>query len=194
MADAKQPAPDGLSLVIDYVNTRDREAGGDDIGSPRELGKWLHGHGLLDSREASELGEGELRRALLLREELREHMFANNAQQQSADWGALDRIVRRGRLQVRFTDDGEALLEPAAGGFDGALARLLVPVALAARDGNWRRVKACAADTCQWAFYDRSRNRSGRWCEMAVCGNRTKVRTYRARSTPAPGSEGATGA
>ena len=27
MADEKQPAPDGLSLVIDYVNTRDREAG-----------------------------------------------------------------------------------------------------------------------------------------------------------------------
>ncbi len=130
----------------------------------------------------------------MLREELREHMFANNARQRSADWGALDRIVRRGRLQVRFTDDGEALLEPAAGGFDGALARLLVPVALAARDGNWRRVKACAADTCQWAFYDRSRNRSGRWCEMAVCGNRTKVRTYRARSTPASESEDATGA
>ncbi len=38
MADEKQPAPDGLSLVIDYVNTRDREAGSDDIGSPRDSG------------------------------------------------------------------------------------------------------------------------------------------------------------
>ncbi|HTY96377.1 MAG TPA: CGNR zinc finger domain-containing protein [Solirubrobacteraceae bacterium] len=182
MADEKQPPPDGLSLVIDYVNTRDREAGSDDIGTPSELGRWLHEHGLLDGRTASELGEGELQRAVELREELREHMFANNADQ-PADWGALDRIVRRGRLQVRFTDDGEALLEPAAAGFDGALAGLLVPVAVAARAGSWRRVKACAADTCQWAFYDRSRNRSGRWCEMAVCGNRTKVRSYRARSS-----------
>jgi len=190
MSDQKQP-PDGLSLVIDYVNTRDREAASDELGSPRRLGKWLQERGLLDAREASELGEDELGRAVALREELRGHMFANNARQ-PADWAPLDRIVRRGRLQVRFTDDGRALLEPATAGFDGALARLLVPVALAAGDGNWRRVKACAADTCQWAFYDRSRNRSGRWCEMAVCGNRTKVRSYRARSSSPPEADKAT--
>ncbi len=39
----------------------------------------------------------------------------------------------------------------------------------------------CSSDTCQWAFYDRSKNRSGRWCSMQVCGNRTKTRAYRAR-------------
>ena len=66
-------------------------------------------------------------------------------------------------------------------GFAGALAQLLVPVARAAPDGTWERVKACAADDCQWAFYDRSRNRAGRWCNMAVCGNRTKVRAYRSK-------------
>ena len=108
-------------------------------------------------------------------------MFANNGDR-PADWDALDRIARRGQLQVRFTAAGEALLEPAAEGLDGALARLLVPVALSLQDGSWRRVKACAADACQWAFYDRSRNHSGRWCDMAICGNRTKVRSYRARA------------
>jgi predicted RNA-binding Zn ribbon-like protein len=30
-------------------------------------------------------------------------------------------------------------------------------------------------------FYDRSKNRSGRWCVMAECGNRAKVRAYRER-------------
>jgi len=50
-------------------------------------------------------------------------------------------------------------------------------------DGTWARVKACVADDCQWAFYDSSRNRSGRWCDMAVCGNREKVRTYRSRQS-----------
>jgi len=34
---------------------------------------------------------------------------------------------------------------------------------------------------CQWAFYDRSKNRSGRWCSMRTCGNRTKTRAYRTR-------------
>ncbi len=46
-------------------------------------------------------------------------------------------------------------------------------------DGTWSRLKACRQ--CEWAFYDWSKNRSGRWCAMSVCGNRTKVRAYRAR-------------
>jgi predicted RNA-binding Zn ribbon-like protein len=188
MAAKARPAPNGLSLVIDYVNTLDRERASDEIATPRELGEWLRGRGLLDSSGARGLGEGDLRRAVRLREELRVHMFANNANR-PGDWAALDRLAQRGRLQVRFTSDGEALLEPEAGGLDGALAGLLVPVALSVQDGSWQRVKACAADACQWAFYDRSRNHSGRWCEMAVCGNRTKVRSYRARAAADPPSE-----
>jgi predicted RNA-binding Zn ribbon-like protein len=65
-----------------------------------------------------------------------------------------------------------------------------VPVAEAVRDDSWQRAKACRAADCHWAFYDRSRNRSGVWCEMAVCGNRTKVRAYRDRAprdTSSPG-------
>jgi predicted RNA-binding Zn ribbon-like protein len=181
MGTEAQPPPHGLSLVIDYVNTFDREEGSEAISSPGELGEWLQAHGLLDRSASRRAGDGELRRAVALREELREHMFANNGDR-AADWAALDGIARRGQLQVRFTAAGEALLEPSAEGLDGALARLLVPVALSVQDGTWRRVKACAADDCQWAFYDRSRNHSGRWCDMAVCGNRTKVRSYRARA------------
>jgi predicted RNA-binding Zn ribbon-like protein len=32
-----------------------------------------------------------------------------------------------------------------------------------------------------WAFYDRSKNRSGHWCSMRVCGNRAKARQFRER-------------
>jgi predicted RNA-binding Zn ribbon-like protein len=49
-------------------------------------------------------------------------------------------------------------------------------------DGTWDRLKACAADDCHWAFYDHTRNRSGRWCSMAVCGNRAKVERFRERA------------
>jgi predicted RNA-binding Zn ribbon-like protein len=59
-------------------------------------------------------------------------------------------------------------------------------VAAAAADGTWERAKACRADDCRWAFYDQSRNRSARWCDMAVCGNRTKVRAYRAKRGDGP--------
>jgi predicted RNA-binding Zn ribbon-like protein len=47
--------------------------------------------------------------------------------------------------------------------------------------GNWNRLKVCSNDACQRAFYDASRNRSGRWCSMATCGNRMKGRAYRQR-------------
>jgi predicted RNA-binding Zn ribbon-like protein len=42
-------------------------------------------------------------------------------------------------------------------------------------------LKICTNDECQWAFYDHSRNRSGAWCTMAVCGNRMKGRAFRRR-------------
>jgi predicted RNA-binding Zn ribbon-like protein len=55
-------------------------------------------------------------------------------------------------------------------------------VTTAAADGSWQRLKACADEECRWAFYDHSRNRSGRWCSMATCGNQQKARTYRERA------------
>ncbi len=86
-----------------------------------------------------------------------------------------------------FGGDGAIDFAPRDTGFAGTLAKLLVPVVLGAADGTWERVKACQAEDCHRAFYDYSRNRSARWCDMAACGNRAKVRSYRARerSTPA---------
>ena len=63
--------------------------------------------------------------------------------------------------------------------FNGAEAA--VECRLPGGDGTWTRLKACRSDTCQWAFVDQARNRSRQWCDMRVCGNRQKVRTFRSR-------------
>jgi predicted RNA-binding Zn ribbon-like protein len=42
------------------------------------------------------------------------------------------------------------------------------------------RVRACAAGDCGWWFVDDSKNRSRRWCDMKICGNREKLRRFRA--------------
>ncbi|NVD38364.1 CGNR zinc finger domain-containing protein [Ensifer sp. HO-A22] len=42
------------------------------------------------------------------------------------------------------------------------------------------RLKICP--NCGWLFLDRSRNRSRTWCDMAVCGNRSKARRHYHRS------------
>jgi predicted RNA-binding Zn ribbon-like protein len=44
------------------------------------------------------------------------------------------------------------------------------------------RVRQCEADDCDLVFYDDSRAGSRRWCSMQRCGNRAKVRAFRARS------------
>jgi predicted RNA-binding Zn ribbon-like protein len=91
------------------------------------------------------------------------------------------RAAPRAGMRMRFDPRGTPGLEPDATGVDAALARLLAIVATARADGTWPRLKACREDTCQWAFYDQSKNRSGRWCTMDVCGNRSKARAYRTR-------------
>lgn len=43
------------------------------------------------------------------------------------------------------------------------------------------RVRACAAGDCGWWFVDDTKNRSRRWCDMKLCGNREKLRRFRAK-------------
>ena len=62
-----------------------------------------------------------------------------------------------------------------------AIGQLLALIYQAMITGTWQRLKICRNDECRWAYYDRSRNRSGAWCTMAVCGNRMKGRTFRRR-------------
>ncbi len=181
----KPTAPHQLDLVIDFVNTADLETGEDALAGPGELGAWLADRGAPAGRRPT---RAELATALELREALRAAMLTNNGgPPEPAAEGRIEEAARRGELSVTFAS-GSARLEPRAAGTAGALAALLVPVAEAMADGTWARVKACRADDCHWAFYDFSRNRSGTWCEMAVCGNREKVRAYRER---APRSESA---
>jgi len=55
---------------------------------------------------------------------------------------------------------------------------------------EWRRLKVCRNDTCLWAFFDTSKNRSRHWCSMGDCGSQVKARAYRLRRKAAPAAEG----
>ena len=66
-----------------------------------------------------------------------------------------------------------------------ALDRLLWPVARDAAvfltSTDVSRLRSCANPHCRWVFYDGTRSGTRRWCTMAVCGNRAKLRRYRQR-------------
>ena len=169
-----QGAPGRLELVRAFVNTRDVEDGIEELDTPEAARAWLARHGLPAAADAE-----RLRR---LRESLRELLLANNGQPH--DGGALNAVQAEAAavaLQVRFDEGGGSALVPAGDGADAVVAELLAIVHESMADGTWARLKACRSDTCEWAFYDRSRNRSGTWCSMAVCGNREKARSYRRR-------------
>ena len=177
-ASANAIAPGELELVRQFLNTIDIEDGVEEIGTPDTLAAWLASHGLGNGYEPE---DGEVRRAIAMRESLRAFALANNGE--PLPEGAvptLNSIAGQAQLLVRFDEHGAAL-EPAGQGTEAALGELLAIVFRSMADGTWSRLKACRADTCQWAFYDRSKNRSGTWCSMAVCGNRAKARSYRER-------------
>lgn len=173
------PAPGELETIRDFVNTHDLESGDDDVATPEALTAWLRGRGLLD---ASELSAAEHRRALAVREGFRSVLRAHHGHPDAEiEPAVLTDASQRAKLRLVFDEDGVSRLEPSAPGVDGALGRLLTIAHEADTRGEWTRLKICPADDCQWAFYDRSRNRSATWCDMKVCGNRHKVREYRER-------------
>ena len=126
--------------------------------------------------------KADVSRGIELREALRALLLANSGNPlERGTIGKLNAATARASLRVNFEGDGGSSLSPEREGVDGALASLLAIVFSSMVEGTWPRLKACRADTCQWAFYDKSKNRSAHWCSMAVCGNRAKARVYRRR-------------
>lgn len=196
VAEPEQPggrdaAPGDLGLVQAFLNTLDREGGEEVLETPELLGRWLRKRRLLNAGERVH-DPADLSRARSLREALRAALRHRHQDGAPRDLGELDQLdpsaraaieqaADRARFSLVSDDIGTVTLTPRADGVDGALGRLLAICLRAQVDGGWSRLRVCANDGCQWAFYDASRNRSGRWCSMAICGNRNKVRTHRGR-------------
>jgi hypothetical protein len=147
------------SLVVEFLNTVNVEEGTDLLEDPGQWRAWAAAHALA----------------------------ANPAPEARSARDALRAAIGDPRLQgdlrvdvgtrISLTADGPALVaDDAVGAVFAACARLVVR-------GDWIRLKICPADSCLWAFYDESRNRSRTWCSMRVCGNREKARGWRARTT-----------
>jgi predicted RNA-binding Zn ribbon-like protein len=177
----QQEAPGELELVRSFVNTVDLEEGVEDLSSPDALVAWLAGNQLA-TRELK-ASRADLTRATDLREALRAVLVSHNgrAPVPTSAVQILDQAADRANLRLRFREDSSAQLEPDAGGVDGALGRIVAVVHDSIAHGTWLRLKACREHTCEWAFYDHTKNRSGAWCNMGVCGNRAKARGYRER-------------
>jgi predicted RNA-binding Zn ribbon-like protein len=172
--------PSEVETVLGFVNTLDLESEADELDTPDALTGWLESRGLL--RGGGAATSRDLERAIQLREALRALLRAHH--DATVDSDAIRKLNSAASdlpLSVVFDSRGNPDVVPGQAGIAGALGGILSAVARAEAAGSWARLKVCSMDTCQWAFYDRSKNRSGRWCSMGVCGNRAKTRSYRDR-------------
>ena len=176
----RQPAPGELALVQDFVNSIDLTREEEELTDLNALRRWFVSRGLMQTRER--LVDGDLARARAVREALRDTLATHTgAPPDERSRRLLNRAAATAPVALRLDAGGGASLVPTQRGLDGALGRLFAIVQHASAEGTWERLKACPEHDCRWAFYDHSRNRSGTWCSMRVCGNRAKARSFRAR-------------
>jgi predicted RNA-binding Zn ribbon-like protein len=185
------------ALCLDFANTvswRWSGAPADHLPSYEEFIRFAQQSRLLSPEEAGRLRREAahqpgvaarvLRKAVALREALY-RTFAGLASGRSplaADLDILNGSLPSAltRLQVAGGAEGFTWVWEGA---PEALERLLWPVARDAAvfltSADLSRLRTCANSVCRWVFHDGTRSRTRRWCSMAFCGNRAKVRRYR---------------
>jgi predicted RNA-binding Zn ribbon-like protein len=179
-------APGRLELLQRFINTHNHDfpPDWDRIGTPEKAQAWLAEKRLI--APGDRMTHADAARLRELREALRGLAIANHgATPDPAATAVVRRAARTAGLRVALDEDGRTALEPASGGTDGAVGALLGILHEAQLSGQWSRLKACR--NCEYAFFDRSKNRSAAWCAMSICGNRTKNRAYYRRRRTAAG-------
>jgi predicted RNA-binding Zn ribbon-like protein len=172
--------PRSAALVRDFVNTLDHELGTDELETCAGLTAFLAEHGLLSGPGPAD--EADRAAAIRLRSALHDALELNHAGARAA-LPDLDEVL--GALPVRLAWDGDRVVaQPADDGVGGSLARIGLAAHEAVAAQVWWRLKVCAFDECEWAYYDQSKNRSRSYCEYG-CGNKLKTRAYRARQRSA---------
>ncbi len=181
MAD-RETAGGAIGLVQAFVNSVDLEDGPEELASPQALAGWLDAHGLLPGGAVADTED--LKHAIALREALRGLVGAHSGGAvYPVDVATLHEAAAASRLRPKFGPDGQARLEPEAAGLTGALGRIVAAAFAAMAEEDWAKLKLCSSSSCRWAFFDRSRNHSSRWCTMAACGNREKARRFCVQAT-----------
>lgn len=159
------------------VSGRKRNAPLDSLRSPADLGRWLRAAGFGETVP----DESDLALARSLREAIYALVMARV---RGAPLNAGDRLMLNAMAAghppfVCLADDGVATTLGSVRQFLTGLA--LEAIALIGGE-QCSLLRQCEAGNCAVVFLDESRTGERRWCSMAKCGNRAKVRSFRQRS------------
>jgi predicted RNA-binding Zn ribbon-like protein len=185
------PKPVGADPVLDFVNTRSDwttrgPARTEWLTSYEAFLIWNAYVGLLPSATVFRLSEQaggkptEAARRLQAALAFRADLYDVLTGQAGDSFEKTARVIEKasGRRQLVRTDEGATWKLPED------LAQPLDQLALLAGDlltGPAKaQVRRCPGESCGWLFLDPRGRR--RWCSMATCGNRAKVRAHAARA------------
>jgi predicted RNA-binding Zn ribbon-like protein len=172
-------------LALDFLNTVAMVEGRpvDFLGSDDDVWRWLVQAGLAEAGSRPEFSS-LLDTAKSLRELIRT-LVAKRKAGGRADTAAFNAFLQAARSypQLMWENRKAPRIERIRDQWSPAA--LLAPVAEAAADlivnGDFELIRKCEDDACVLWFYDRTKSHRRRWCSMAVCGNRNKVKAFRQR-------------
>ena len=166
--------PPAAGLLRDFVNTVEWQVDEESWQTPADLESWYSDRaGVL----ARGLTDADLALARRVREGIRSLLLIHAGHDPLAsDVDSLNEAL--GMLPLRLTVEpgGSVTLTGSGSPTAQPLGVILAALDSARNDGTWARLKACSRDSCRWAYWDGSRNASGRWCSMPGCGNYIKMR------------------
>ena len=182
-------APDGLALVQEVLNTRAIGLKAKDLLASEAVGldwlratvcEWAERQGA--AAPAGEPGAADLGVVRDLRTRL-EGILLSRGRPGNDDAAAPSRKPAHVPAELLVGRDGEVRLSPARASSWGKWLESAVwaEVLLAQRAGTWARLKLCREPSCASAFYDMSRNNSGVWHDVRMCGNAANLRASRLR-------------
>ncbi len=181
MSAVSDEAPGRLELVRLFENSVELPDGPDQLELPEGAAAWCARHGLppVSGREGA-------KRLREFREALREVLFANNGEADAAAaWKRLRPYAGAARLGMALDVSHGLALTGCGSNEEFVISSLLAAVHDAIVAGTWSRLRACRKNTCQFAYYDHTKNGSRAWCSMATCGNQAKAQRRRVRERSA---------
>jgi predicted RNA-binding Zn ribbon-like protein len=201
--------PLGGDPALDFANTvawRLRPRPEEGLPDYPALLRWARLAGLIDAADAAvlaaralaepEVATAALDRARALREAI-DRAFAAVAVGEAPSSADLERVSA-----VAAEGAGRARLRAEGGGFAwGWRGEDATALDRPAWEVSWKAVRLllsreralvrrCGGEGCGWLFVDRSRNGRRRWCDMATCGNRARVKAHYRRTHRAPAGGG----
>ncbi|HLW92936.1 MAG TPA: CGNR zinc finger domain-containing protein [Roseiarcus sp.] len=189
----------GCDLALDFTNTssgRGHSTHVEHLQNAENVVAWARhakalapgdGEWILGALAADEgLAARFLKRALALRE-IVHAIGVEVASRRKAPADAVNALAH-----VHAACIARARLTPHGTGFvwawapqEAPIEAVLGPIALSAltllTQADLSRIKQCQGDHCGWLFLDTTKNKSRRWCEMEVCGNRAKQKRHQSR-------------